>query len=380
MTGVGKKRIQVWSAPVAKFEIGGETIEHTRMLIGDVDLPDVDMLLGSDFFLSHHVYVAYSQDKLYFTYNGGVVFDLNARRPARTVGAAPALNAPAGASPAAAPISKGAPAQSAAAPLPPSISNEPSDAAGFIRRGMAEASRRDYPEAIADLTHACGLDPKSADCRYQRGLSYWSSAQPDLAVQDFNAALALDPNDYRAHLARARLELPKLQAGIEDDLDAADRLAPPQADLRRALGSLYRAIGQYAAAVHQYDLWIEYHGNDNRLPSALATRCGLQAAANIDLGRALDDCNQALSRLPSSADAMALSNRALVNLRLGQLDRAIADATASIRLRQAGSAVYLRGLAELRKGMTANGQADIAAAQKLQPAIARHYATMGLTP
>ena len=41
------------------------------------------MLLGSDFFLAHHIYVAYSQDKVYFTYNGGPVFDLNALPPAR---------------------------------------------------------------------------------------------------------------------------------------------------------------------------------------------------------------------------------------------------------------------------------------------------------
>lgn len=386
MTGIGKKTIQVWSAPVARFEIGGETIERTRMLIGDVDLSDVDMLLGSDFFLSHHVYVAYGQDRLYFTYNGGVVFDLNARRPAQAAGGAqaPAPDRSAGtASAATAPTPTGNPpqsAQSAAALLSASVSNEPADAAGFIRRGMAEASRRDFPEAIADLTRACGLDPESADCRYQRGLAYWLSAQPQLALVDFNAALTLDPNDYEAHLARARLQLPKLHAGVEDDLDAADRLAPQEADLRWALGALYHAIGQYAGAVHQFDLWIDYHANDNRLPSALETRCGLQAGANIDLDRALDDCNQALSRLPSSVHTIALTNRGLVYLRLGQLDRAIADATAAIQLRQAAQPFYLRGLAELRKGMTTQGRRDFAIAQKLQPAIAEHYAAMGLTP
>ncbi len=34
------------------------------------------MILGADFFLSHHILVASSQRKLYFTYNGGPVFDL----------------------------------------------------------------------------------------------------------------------------------------------------------------------------------------------------------------------------------------------------------------------------------------------------------------
>jgi hypothetical protein len=34
------------------------------------------MPLGTDYFLSHHIYVANSQRKLYFTYNGGPVFNL----------------------------------------------------------------------------------------------------------------------------------------------------------------------------------------------------------------------------------------------------------------------------------------------------------------
>src|SRR5581483_11340112 len=121
-----------------------------------------DMLLGSDFFLAHHIYVAYSQDKLYFTYNGGVVFDLNARRPARTPGAAKT------------------PADLQA--FSTVTSDTPTDAAGFMRRGMADASRHEYSEAIADLTHACSLDPSNADCRYRRGLAYLNSGQREPAL------------------------------------------------------------------------------------------------------------------------------------------------------------------------------------------------------
>ncbi len=40
------------------------------------------MILGGDFFVSHHVYVSNSQHKLYFTYNGGPVFDLSSRAAA----------------------------------------------------------------------------------------------------------------------------------------------------------------------------------------------------------------------------------------------------------------------------------------------------------
>lgn len=68
-------------------------------------------------------------------------------------------------------------------------------------------------------------------------------------------------------------------------------------------------------------------------------------------------------------------------LRLGRLDRAISDDTAAIALQpRSPYPLYLRGLAELRQGRRTLGQADIAAAQKLQPDIAEHYALMGLKP
>lgn len=360
MAGMGKSTIKVWSAPIDKFEIGGEAIEHTRVLIGDIDFPglDIDMLLGADFFLAHHVYVAYSQDKLYFTYNGGVVFDLNAKRPAQSAGVA-------------------AKAPGAAADV--------TDAAGFMRQGMAEASRGDYPQAIADLTRACQLDATTPDCHYQRGLAYWHSAQPQPALTDFSAAIQLQPRDFEAYLARAQLELPRQPAAAENDIDAVDRFAPPEADLRLALAHLYGAVGEYAGAVHQYDLWIEYHPNDLRLPSALSGRCGSEAAANVDVDRAVADCTEALSLMPKTApvlaSAVAMNNRGLAYFREGRLDKSLADFDAALKLQpQFAAARYQRGLVELKKGLVAQGRADLAAARARSPGLAKRLASMGLSP
>jgi predicted aspartyl protease len=77
-----------WIAPVDGFALGREQISHTLLRFIDTDPLAEDMLLGFDFFRSHRVFVAYSQHKLYFTYNGGPVFNLDgppaadARRPA----------------------------------------------------------------------------------------------------------------------------------------------------------------------------------------------------------------------------------------------------------------------------------------------------------
>jgi predicted aspartyl protease len=74
--GAGPHGIRTWIAPFASFRIGDEEIRNTHLRIGDARASSVDMLLGADFLLSHRVYVANSQRKLYFTYNGGPVFNL----------------------------------------------------------------------------------------------------------------------------------------------------------------------------------------------------------------------------------------------------------------------------------------------------------------
>jgi hypothetical protein len=86
--GIGSGTGQTWIAPFASFKIGDEEIRSTHLRIGGEQL-SVDMLLGADFFLSHHIYVSPGQHKLYFTYNGGPVFDLKTDSPPQTPPASP---------------------------------------------------------------------------------------------------------------------------------------------------------------------------------------------------------------------------------------------------------------------------------------------------
>jgi tetratricopeptide (TPR) repeat protein/predicted aspartyl protease len=371
ITGIGREPVALWSAPVDTFEIGGdEKIEHTRVAVADLDLPprfDVEMLLGADFFLAHHVYVANSQGKLYFTYNGGPVFNLSVPQASQTAAAPQTAATSAGGTTAAA------------------NAGTPMDAADLLRRGAAYASRQEFALALADLTRACDLAPKDANCRYQRGLVYWKSGKPVPALADFDSAISLDPNDFQARLMRAQLQFQQHRSGVQDDLDAVDRLAPPQASVRLTLGYLYNAIEQYAAAIHQFDLWLDAHADDVNLPIALASRCGAEAAAKVDFDRALADCDRAIHIMPKTAPvheaAVAVSNRGLVHLRENRLDDALADFDAALKLQpEFPLARYERGLVELRKGLESEGQADIAAAQAHRPDLPKRLANIGLTP
>ena len=366
--GIGHRVVKTWIATFSSFKIGDEEVQHARLRFGDVNLLGNDMLIGSDFFLSHRVYVASSQGKLYFTYNGGPVFDL------RTNPKPEAEAADAGAAGVAAPSE--APA-SADARL-----DNPTDASGFARRGTASASRHDYASAIADLTRACELAPTESSYFYERGRVYWENRHADLAMADFDQAVKLKPENLEALLARASLRASQgaPPEAIAADLEAADRAAPKEADAHMQIGNLYEYIEQPAAAIVQYSKWIDTHPRDNLLMAhALNARCWARALGGQGLDQALGDCNAALRMHPASPEF--LDSRALVYLRQGNYDKSIADYDAALHQQpKVAWSLYGRGLAKVHKGKVAEAEADMAAATVLEPKIAERARRYGLSP
>lgn len=95
--GLGPKAVETYVAVFPTLNIGDETIKNaklgianlfgldkeialgSRIPIAAIETPD--MLLGMDFFLSHRVYVARNQGKIYFSYVGGPVFRFEPRPP-----------------------------------------------------------------------------------------------------------------------------------------------------------------------------------------------------------------------------------------------------------------------------------------------------------
>jgi predicted aspartyl protease len=97
--GLGGKTVESWIGPLQSFTIGDETISDTVVRFADLwkdatyvppgsrllkrleDTPA--LLLGADFLRAHRVLVAHSQRKMYFTYEGGPVFQPKAAAEAR---------------------------------------------------------------------------------------------------------------------------------------------------------------------------------------------------------------------------------------------------------------------------------------------------------
>jgi len=90
--GAGAGQAKSWTAPVASLQLGDEHIDHNWLRITDTDLREGEALIGVDYFLSHRIYVARSQGRVYATWNGGQVFVRNAmgETPAASGAAAPA--------------------------------------------------------------------------------------------------------------------------------------------------------------------------------------------------------------------------------------------------------------------------------------------------
>lgn len=73
--------VKLWIAPVKSFAFAGEEIRDTSLRVTSADITGYDLLLGADYFLSHRLYFANGQHKLYVTYAGGPVFAAYNRGP-----------------------------------------------------------------------------------------------------------------------------------------------------------------------------------------------------------------------------------------------------------------------------------------------------------
>ncbi len=358
--GVGRKPVVSRIAPVDSFEIGGEKIQHTRLTLIDTDMGDQDMLLGADFFLSHRVYVANGQEKIYFTYNGGPVFALN-----------PQFKAP--------PAPTDAPASPPTSATAQSVVS-PTDASDIARRGAAELGRLEIGPAIADLTRAHDLAPKEPLYLYQRAMAYLQNHQTGQGLADLGDALLLDPTYADALIARAQLRLAEHAPAMAlSDLDAAARNLSPQADARFTLGEIYERADEYGAASAEFEMWIKAHPDDPRLAMALNGRCWTGTLEGRDLPAALRACDAAVRRSPKNSTF--LDSRGLAHLRLGELDKAISDYDAALMIRpKLAWSLYGRGVAELRQGKIDPAKADMAAAAAVAPKIAERWRRLGLAP
>jgi tetratricopeptide (TPR) repeat protein len=244
------------------------------------------------------------------------------------------------------------------------------------------AARGDYDHALTALSRACELAPDNPEYFYQRSRLYLRMGNRVLAAKDLDETLRLNPQHRRGiGCSRRALLANGDMTAAAADLDAADRTAAKQEDLRYEMAAAYERTDRIRAAIAQYDLWIAAHEADYRIPYALNSRCWARAFGGADLSLALKDCNAALKRAKkgSSFYAQVADSRGLVFLRLGDYPKSIAEYDASIAIApKIAWSWYGRGIDKLRQHQTAAGDADIAQAKSLVPTIAEAFARHGI--
>ena len=357
--GGGPRQLDAWEAPIDTVELGGETITRTRLRMAGLDLNnESDLLIGVDFFLSHRVYVSNGQHRLYFTYNGGMVFTRYAAQPG----------------------SAGAAAQVAGQPGSETAEIAPTDVDGFVRRGAASLARNDFARAAADFTRAIAVEPTVARHFHDRALALIAQGQSGPAMADLDEALRLKPDDIPSLMLRGGLDLERHdEARARADFDAALAGSGPDSSARLGVADAYLQARQYEGAIAQLDHWIGDHPRQDMLAGALNARCEARAEWGRELDKALADCNAALKRQPRTT--VFLNSRGLVNLRLGRADEAVADFTEALKAQpKLAWALYGRGLAERKKGQKPQGDADLAAAEALDRSLPERARQIGLVP
>ena len=227
-------------------------------------------------------------------------------------------------------------------------------------------------EAREALDRSLALEPN------QNALLIYLSRQLDTTLQQDEAhALqwirllpgALVPGPAAERLAADPQARARVEAAFDESLAANPEKAARIKAARLALSQ--PATGSIALA----DLDLADRPND---AAALNNACYTRAAANVELPRALELCDKSLALVRG---APTLDSRAFVLLRMGRLDESIRDFDAALALQPGlANSLYGRGIARLRKGDKAAGQADLKAAAEIHPKIAETYADMGVKP
>jgi tetratricopeptide (TPR) repeat protein/predicted aspartyl protease len=360
-SGIGSRAVKTWTVDIDSFTVGTETIHHSQMEVIDGNLGDAgnDILLGVDFILAHHMYIANSQNKLYFTYNGGRVF---------TLAAAPADSGNA---------SAGAGAGAAAAAPDPNA--PPKSASDYALQGEAELSRGENSAALADLGQAIRLAPDQSAYYVARARAYNANRQFDAIPADLDKALSLDPKNVDALLMRARYRFAhKDLAGATADVTAANSLAPAGSPQAMGVARLYIQLKQPANALPLLDDWIRLHPGDVELGAGLNERCWARALANQLLDDALKDCRKAIDR--DGENDHYLDSLGLVQLRLGHYPESIKAYQQSIAKNPRSAwAHYGLGVAEIRGGQKDAGNAELATAMSINKGIEELAQGYGVT-
>ncbi|MCB9435918.1 MAG: tetratricopeptide repeat protein [Anaerolineales bacterium] len=184
--------------------------------------------------------------------------------------------------------------------LDTALSMDNSISQAYFDRGKARTQIEDWEGATRDLTTLLDSRPPESvqvEALALRGIAYNKSGNHEAALADFNAALAIDPNNNMALLNRAWLSLTdgEIEAAI-NDLNRSIDNGNASAETYLARGQALVEMGDSEAAIDDFSDAIEL---DAALAQAYFER-GILYSDRGDQDEALNDFNVVVSLDPEN--------------------------------------------------------------------------------
>ncbi len=245
----------------------------------------------------------------------------------------------------------------------------------YHNRGYAKSRLGQHAAAIQDYNKAIQLKPNDSFIYSSRGDAKNNLGQYFNAIQDYDKAIQLDPNTAYTYVSRARVkeQLNQHAAAIQD-YNKAIQLDPDNIFTYYSRGLARESLEQYFAAIQDYDKVIQlfpqggwaYHRR-----GIVKTTLGQYAAA-------VQDYNKAIQL--DTDDAIQYYNRGFAQSNLGQHFAAIQDYDKAIQLKPDHAAAYFsRGIEKAKLEQYSAAIVDYDKAIQLKPDHANVYYVRGLS-
>ncbi|HEY4125689.1 MAG TPA: TIR domain-containing protein [Rhizomicrobium sp.] len=209
-------------------------------------------------------------------------------------------------------------------------------------RGIAYNITHQFQNALNDFNAALEIDPRYAPALGNRGFAYYSMQQFNAAATDYNQSILIDPTDSGTH-------------GMRGDLESRN--------------------WQLGPAITDYEKVTELQPNNFFGWKSL---CLTRGMANTDLAQAESDCNRALAL--NHSNYSAFDAMGLVRLRQANNQGAIFAFNRALSLQpNVATSLYGRGLALQRMGNPTDANRDFTAARTQRSDIDTLFSRMGMT-
>ncbi len=246
---------------------------------------------------------------------------------------------------------------------------EPDSAEIYLHRGLLALEQDKLEQALDDLQTACRLAPEDPRCRLARAMALERKGLYSQALADLNWLLR-HRRSLKAHLVRARIYVAQNahQLALED-LNRAVELNPRYAEAYRLRAALHLKLNRNAEALKDVKQALQYEPEDAELLTiqgeALRRQGKLQQAVEV-LDRAI--------RLDAKL-APAWISRGMAHLNQGKAQQALKDLDRAVELVAENPRAYLqRGIIHAHLGNYEQAAQDFEQAIELAPTDAKAYA------